>query len=428
MTENFDSFDHKTIYGWMHAGDTLCTPEGNIGGAKVEHNCQQAWDEFKKLMVEANQDVKDALAKASLEWEGAASASMQGGVMPLAQWAEDVHTAGGATGRSLEGQNTDVMLTANKVPPPVQVSSTANNDFLGIPAGFTHLFGGQTDQDIQEQKAKEEKAKAVRAMQSYNTQTSGNTTALGQFTPPPSTTLEVPPPTPVRPPIGDPRGGVDQNSPGTEQPRDGHHEFSRPPTQGTDAQGHQIGPGITTGQEAGPLPTPTPPIDDPSRPRPPVGPTPGIGAVGILPGTGPGFRPGDGSNHIGSGVRSTTGGLASGGVGSSTRGGAPGFGGGAGGIGAGGQRFGPGGPTGIGQFDDGAHPQRNAAGARGAVGQPAMGMGGAPMHGQNGQQDREHKRPDYLVETDPEVWGTHDIKTVVPVIGATEDPYKDHRK
>jgi hypothetical protein len=58
---------------------------------------------------------------------------------------------------------------------------------------------------------------------------------------------------------------------------------------------------------------------------------------------------------------------------------------------------------------------QGTAGARGA-----SGAGGAPMMGGGGrgrgQDDQEHKRPSWLVESDEGIFGT-DEKTVPPVIG-----------
>jgi len=55
-----------------------------------------------------------------------------------------------------------------------------------------------------------------------------------------------------------------------------------------------------------------------------------------------------------------------------------------------------------------------AAGARGGAGGSGMPMGGG--RGGRGQDDQEHKRPSWLVETDEGIFGT-DEKTVPPVIG-----------
>ena len=55
-----------------------------------------------------------------------------------------------------------------------------------------------------------------------------------------------------------------------------------------------------------------------------------------------------------------------------------------------------------------------ATGTRGAAGGSGMPMGGG--RGGRGQDDQEHKRPSWLVETDEGIFGT-DEKTVPPVIG-----------
>lgn len=139
---------------------------------------------------------------------------------------------------------------------------------------------------------------------------------------------------------------------------------------------------------------------------------------GVRPGT-PGGRPAGGSS---AGSR-----LAGGGAGAPKGGAVAGTGGGpkaggGGGLGAG-KGAGVGGPGG------GAAAAANAAKAGGGVGgrggMAGMAGGGA---GKGKEEDKEHKRADYLQENDPEsLFGT-DEKTAPPVIGdPTFDPSKDPR-
>lgn len=183
----------------------------------------------------------------------------------------------------------------------------------------------------------------------------------------------------------------------------------------TGGAGFVPGPGVGPGVGPG-----LPPVTGPGLGVVP-GPTPGLGS------SGPGFGPGIGALPIG-------GGIGPGAGYDSTRGGRGGLGSGFGPLGAGagsgpggvssgsgsnggrpGLGVGPGagvGPLAGGQQAAGRGTARAGGGVRGA------GLAGMPMGRSHDDEDAEHKRPDYLVEPDPdEIFGSDEL-TAPPVIGA----------
>lgn len=428
MTEGhqWDTYNHQTLYGMIHG-----TPPGGLRGLIAKLTGQElapgagvsgaegaldGWGELAALMEEARAETDAALAEAGALWEGAAAESMRSGVTPLAQWAADSNTAGTASQSSVDEHVASFSGAQHRMPEPVPVTSTANSDYGGVPAGFIHLFGGQTDQDKQETAAREAKAEAVRVMSGYEGQSTLARSSVGTFVPPPSVTVQVASPTPTGGEIGSfggrfagPAGGS-PNDPRTRSGANSPDADRVAPTTGD--------PQTTTPEQAAPVgEAKPPPVAPPERvppkpgppqtPFPPVGPGPRIDPVTGRP-TGGGARAPSGAGAPGRGQ---------GGVpGESGRGGSGPGRGGAGGPGAGGA-------TGSGPVAERATGARGAAGPGGARAGGGMGMGpmGAAGRGQ-GEEDTEHRSPAYLQDTHDSFWEGGIPPVVAPVIGEEQNP------
>jgi hypothetical protein len=191
---NWDGYSHQTLYDRIHGeGGFFISDGAGVSGAS---GAQDGWGELAAMMARARERTETALARAGVVWEGAAADAMRLGVTPLAQWADDAHSASAASQAGVDAFVSAYSAAKNQMPEPVPVTSTANGDFGGIPAGFTHLFGGQTDQDRQEIAAQEAKAEAVRVMSGYEVESGVARLTAGQFVPPPSVTVAVAPPQP----------------------------------------------------------------------------------------------------------------------------------------------------------------------------------------------------------------------------------------
>lgn len=396
---NFDAKSHREMYDKIHAND---------GGVSYAQAVEDAWNGFRAVMGNAKAEVEAAIRAAGAEWEGAAEQAFSGGVAPLVQWAEDARAAGVETHHSVQAQLSHYTGTRDRMPPPVEVSSTANDDYLGIPAAMTHLVGGQTDQDVEEGRANEAKNEAARLMKSYQSGAVSAVTSIGAFSAPPQVTTQL-----AETAIQQPSNSQTQYSQqwnAQQRTLSTGDQFTPPPqqpqsvTQPPVLQGKDDTTGTSNYQPpADTLPRPTPqPVPPPSfqptpNPQPPLG--------GPLP---PSMRPPQGSTPVG-GTNSRGGGsgVSSPRLGSGVTGQQPG-------------QMGRGPAAGVGGFGDSAQTGRSGqgvAGTRGAAGTSGMGgMAGGPQRGQ-GEEDKEHKAAPYLEELD-DVWGEGTIPMVAPpVIG-----------
>lgn len=401
---NWDHYDHQTLYDRIHGNGGFFLPDG--AGVSGASGAQEGWGELATLMGRARDRTEAALNKAGAVWEGGASDAMRSGVSPLAQWAEDAQAASVASQSSIDLHVSAYSTAKNQMPEPVRVASTANGDYGGVPALFTHMLGGQTDQDKQEAAAQEAKAEAVRTMARYDTESATSRVTLGQFVPPSSFTVDVPPAQPKR---GDviPVGVTEW--PGTGQVDDGGQ-----PT------GHTPGPGGTPGDPRGTGSTPPP---EPGQTTTRYGsttpsvftPTP----TSVSPTTANPVPTGLGSDPYRSTPPVPLGTGTLGGPGGTGTPGGRGFGGGAtpGGRGAG---PGAGGVRGSAP-GAGALANESVAGRPGTVGaRGAAGTGMAPVGGRsNGDEDKEHKPAEYLRGSHDDFWD--DTPPVAPSVIGDED-------
>jgi hypothetical protein len=402
---NFDAQSHQQLYDKIHGG---------TAGREAQAT-DDAWNTFRAVMANAKSNVESALRDAGAEWVGAAGEAFTGAMAPLVQWAEDARVAGVQTHQSLQAQQSSYSYTRNTMPEPVKVSSTANDDYLGIPAGFTHLVGGQTDQDVEEQKANDAKRKAVVVMQGYQGGASSAVSSLGTFSPPPQVTMEVAQPKVEQSEAQKQYSQQFSNRYGSNTAAD-QQGWTPPPQQqssvvmppaavSTDTGGTDLSSSAAPAQaRPTPAPYPSPVASNPAATPPPPNPI-----VGTTPFTAnrP-FGSGGGSNRTGtggSGQRDPRGfGMRTGG---GSQGQVPG------------QQPGRGPSAGVGvpgEPQSGTRPGAAGTGARGAAGAPGMGMAGAGAQRGQGDEDKEHKSADYLEEVQ-DIWGDNDTLVAPPVIG-----------
>lgn len=426
---NFDAQSHEQLYEKIHGGP----------GHSAAQAVDDAWNSFRAVMGNAKSELESAIRDAGVVWVGAAGERFTGSAAPLAQWAEDARVAGVETHNAFSAQTSHYSGAQTRMPEPLEVTSTANDDFFGIPAGFTHLVGGQTDQDVQEQQANEAKREAVRVMNGYRDGASSAVSLLGTFTPPPQVTTQVTEPTFERSEAqsrysqqfsdGQWSSTTSTDTGRTTSPQPQQPVSAPPAVAPTGGETNTSAVGTTPDVVPRPGPTPiTPPPYTPGPPQPPVAvPPPGM----IRPNPVPGFydrRTPSGGNPPNSNPGKGTGPGVPKGFGGSPRGGAPGFGGGLPGVpgrpGHGGLPFGPGSSSGIAGDQHASRAGTSsaaAAGAKGAAGNPMVGgMAGAPQGGQ-GEDDIEHKAAPYLEELD-DVWGQDSMPRVAPPVIGDDGP------
>ncbi|MGQ0839276.1 PPE domain-containing protein [Actinokineospora sp.] len=422
---NWDAWRHRSLYDMIHGRPGVLAETGGSSVANVSEATAR-WQRFTALMAEAKSRTDAALAKAGVTWEGGAADSMNAGMAPLSQWAVDAQDAGTASAGGVEQFSSSYLVAQHRMPEPVEVDSTANSDHAGIPAAFTHLFGGQTDQDRQEAEAQQAKQEAVLIMNAYHAETAAARTSVGQFVAPPAVVVRVPPPSIAGGEVGSLAAGFlgPSGVDGPGRADSGYREAVGPgprgavpprgpgavvvPAQDTSASGaNPVTVGATPGGGSGggsvaARPNPGVGLAFPGWPGGSVGPVTGRTGGGF--GGGRGFGADDSRGRAGgSGGRGTGGGF----------GGAPAEQGGRG-VGRG-PSVGVGGP-GVGDGSTVGHRGgggSSGAGSRAGVGPGAgMGVGG----GAKPEEDSEHFAAEYLRGTHDDFWD--DLPPVAPpVIG-----------
>lgn len=391
-----ESFDGKQIHGFFHGN--------HVGPGRTTQPAMEEWNALAKEYRAVQDLVEKALKEAGMAFEGAAADAMRTKVSPLAAWASRAESACLSVALRVASQTDVAQATKNRVKPSPDVPDEP---------WYNNLVPMDTDYD----KAVRARDAATRdnqaALRTYQDATQANIDGVK------AQQFEQPPPIEWNTTTGDHRD-IDPGDTGRGRPGGGGGGRFSPPGGGS---GGYDGSQLAGGPPAPPPPpvlTPPPPPPPPPinpgplppiplpppitpGPRPPIGGTPpGRPPVGV-PGPGPVNGPGGGRGG-GGGFGPRGGGF---GPGTGNPGGRPGF--------------GPGGSAGIGEHGP-AGRGGPAAGARGAAGVAGAGPGGMGGGAGQGEEDKEHRRPEYLIETD-DIWGD-DIRVAPPVIGEGGPGYR----
>lgn len=388
-TPNWDSYDSEQLYKFATDNNSPYTAD-DLG---------RAFNDGGNGLADAANGLFDAVSRLDGAWSGVAADSARGALKPLA-------SAAGVAGQTAQlmgvrmSQQSVAASEVSKLPPPKKFDSqqSLNAMVAGGPAAM------QADLKVQKDAADAVKKEQISYLNSYTSSMSTVDAQTPSFVPPKET-------------IGG--GGGNANSISGERvyvgpvgnntawnPNGSTSGGKGPAYTGANGPGGSPGQGINDGgdgqtDQSGytPLPglnTGTSGFTPPSTTGAPSGFGPG-GGPGGLPGGG-GNVPGAGSGGFGAGFGS---------FGSQGGAGAPGAGAGSGsGPGSGGQSGRPMTPgSGMG------------SGGAGRPGGGGRGMGGAPRGKGEDEEDKEHGRPSYLVEGDPESTFGNDQLTAPPVIG-----------
>jgi hypothetical protein len=424
---NYQAYDHKAMQQQ--------TTEGNDPG-----KAGAIADEWKKLgeqWVDVSIAFKTLTEGSEAMWSGTAAEGARSNFTAFTTATNTLGQQHHTAGEAVQTQASAAETARDAMPPPVpyepgkMMKEAADS---GNPFNMVALLW---EMPAQKEKSDDAKDQAVQVMQTRDTTFASSASTIAAFSelpkgptppltppPPPPYPPPTPPPHPVLPPeVGTPPGGGDR----LVQTKVG-------PTGTSGLPGRPIGIGE-------PLPPPPPPnqgrnLPDrsgstdksqvkqpglPGRPLPPgqIQP-PGTRPPGP-PFSGPGIPPGGGRFGGPGGSGGPGGGAGRGGVGAGGRG----FGPGGSGFGPNGSQSGPAGRSGMmpGAAGPGGAGAAGAAGAGGPGGVGAGGRGGAGAGGGmgagagkgGGDEDKEHKSADYLVETE-DVFGNGEM-VAPPVIG-----------
>ena len=426
---NWRNVPHEEIVRQINGGAGVAGVSDLPGGYR----------QIAEALRQADLDLRAALAAAGASWEGVASDQMHTASTPLAQWADEADQLASESSRRSSAYGDEYATTRTGMPAPVPIPSGGLFESV-----VSSIPGVTTDQERAEAAADAAHEEAAALMESYDN-ASYRTVQTQYFAAPPQVVLEVAPTTgPGGSGIGGsttsysaPTGGgaytapagysfapggstsagsVSGGTPGSPTAPAGGAPGPGPSWQypGTAGPGPTQPSGGGTPYPVGTPPPTTVPGQYPTgggrgRPRPneATAPPPFVPGGPAAPGggrPGPGYPPG-GYGPGGPGGYGGRGGF-----------GALGPGGGPGGFGPG-QAQGAGFNAGLGGIGpDEAAAGRAAAGLRpGATAAGGGGLGPLGPAGGRREDDAEHRRPDYLVETE-DVWGDG-TRVAPPVIG-----------
>lgn len=464
---NWNNIPHEMILSQINGG----------AGAAPVIDAAYSYERIAALLREADTDLRAALAATGASWEGLAAEDMQNASTPLATWADEADQLAVKTSNATEVFGDQFAYTRGSMPAVVDVPSGSWVDDIGLsglPGVTTDRERAEADADAaQQESARKMEAYDNASYDTVQTQFFSQPPTVTLEVPPPSTG-GGPSVGGISTTTSGPSGAGAYVPPGGWTAPGGGVTPS-PAVRGAGVGGGVGGTGVVPSSPTAPSGIGTSPTRTIPSTTPPGGGTyPGGGSTGggggVLPpsgggGTLPGGRPRGGRSGSSSGVPGSElpvpPGMAGRGPGTGGYGGldGPGTAGrgvggpGAGGLGAGGGPSGRGMPgaggsggLGLTGFGDEAQRQRGAtglsgpgsaggpggpgglaaaeaeaaarAGQAGRGGAPGAGGGYGPMaggRGAQGEEDAEHKRPGYLVETE-DVWGDG-TRVAPPVIG-----------
>lgn len=422
---------HETLYNWVHQGHDLPgLSDVHFGYAAQGRNIQEAAHDlgaaFNALLPYWRGQDADAAA-ASVTRFAVDLYDMGGRVTAQAHTMSDVHGAAVTVQQQIKEPKTPSVGAA--------MDGAAKGAGIGAIGGVPGMIaggivGGVADYNDQVAAAKAEEEQARRDYQAFLAATGAAASGAPEVKPiagigdvggfgAPSTTQ-----------VGAPRNDVSQGAGGGAGPAGTSTQYAGPSGVGSQVAAAQLGGGAHAASSPGGAPAGTG-----TQYAPTAGPqgsgafSPGAGTGTQGAGGGAPFGPGAGGAFARSAgpaagaragsARGSGGGRGSGGFGPTGSRGAGGLGGVDGsGRGSAGSGRGPSGFGGV-PAEESASRGAGPAGARGGAGSGMMGAGaGAGRR----EDDREHKRPDYLVE-DPEVWGVG-VYVAPPVIGEDPDVYQ----
>ncbi|MGB6161883.1 MAG: hypothetical protein WBF75_04795 [Pseudonocardiaceae bacterium] len=374
------------------------------------HELGHLWNNLGNEIMEFGENLRSTATSSEAIWVGQAGNTARSALSALATWCQHtgqgVQFMGTTVRTQAEAAETAKLAMPDPVPYDPAKYQTQLND-TSNPTEWARIIGDARAQADRQHAAH---AEAIRVVETYSASLHGTNAALPAFTPPPrfgdGVTGRTPGgPTPggragqvVPPPVGGAGGGAPTVGSGGSPSSGGPPSSGSPPNAvGTPvAAGNQVG-----GHGSGAVPPSSTPGQSVSYP-------PGITSDGVAAG-------GSGAEPAGPSLLPAA--AVIGGAGSGGRE-----------TGAG-VRFGPRGSSGLGAWSPTPNPASSPPG-RGGIGsagtsEAGRGAGnGFPLMPGTGraEEDREHRRPSYLIETE-DIWGDG-RRVAPPVIG--EDPPDYH--
>lgn len=175
----WQGYRHPELFAQINEGPG---PAGSIDSVR-------RWSELTRALGDIDAGLAAAVTSAMAGWQGVAADSAQDGLRPLGNWAAEAQQATAVMRERAEQQAEFISKARRDMPPPVQVTSEDPGTAETL---LTHLFGGQTDYELQEAKQHAAEQRAFDVMRTYEASTRANTTSLASFTQPPQVVVDAP--------------------------------------------------------------------------------------------------------------------------------------------------------------------------------------------------------------------------------------------
>jgi hypothetical protein len=158
----WEGLTHDQIYAAVHQGP----------GAAVSKPAEDAWRETEALILRIDQRIASAMAGSQAGWEGSAADATRSAMTPLGQWALDAARSAKLTAGAVTGQGLFAKHVRDNMPEPVTDQRNAMiGDALNDP---TYIFHGLDDLQAVEQDSANRAARAVELMNGYTDNSEGN--------------------------------------------------------------------------------------------------------------------------------------------------------------------------------------------------------------------------------------------------------------
>lgn len=175
----WQGYSHAELFEMLHQGP----------GPHASSSSAQRWADLRRALEEIDGGIGAALNAARADWHGRASDSAQQGLRPLGEWARQAQEAADRM-RACSEQQADFIAKARAEMPPPRPCVAEEPNALG--SMLVHLFGGQTDYEIQEQRQDAAEQRAFDVMRAYQESSEANTTSLAAFSAPPQVVVDTP--------------------------------------------------------------------------------------------------------------------------------------------------------------------------------------------------------------------------------------------
>jgi hypothetical protein len=175
----WQGYRHPELFAQINEGPG---PAGSIDSVR-------RWSELTRALGDIDAGLAAAVTSAMAGWQGVAADSAHDGLRPLGNWAAEAQQATTVMRERAEQQAEFISKARQDMPPPVQVTSEEPGTAETL---LTHLFGGQTDYELQEAKQHAAEQRAFDVMRTYEASTQTNTTSLASFTQPPQVVVDAP--------------------------------------------------------------------------------------------------------------------------------------------------------------------------------------------------------------------------------------------